>query len=210
MARTSVWEKSHECRSKRVAVFAVVDCHDLNKDTKPDIYCCHLPFLSFFLSFSPSPFFLFVRYLTSQHLIWRTKVHTSYGMSCHVPSSSNSLALIDSYNNNHRLRGQQEPQYHQLGSRADRAPSWRSSQRDPIPGTPSKKRRNNIGEKYSADVERLNSKYDTHFIIQKQVSYEPQSLLQEHLSARWQSLFMVQWRPKTSPLWSNKLWVFCI
>ena len=59
MARTSVWEKSHECRSKRVAVFAVVDCHDLNKDTKPDTYCCHLPFLSFFLSFSSSPFFSF-------------------------------------------------------------------------------------------------------------------------------------------------------
>ncbi|KAL7329631.1 hypothetical protein PS15p_204696 [Mucor circinelloides] len=88
----------------------------------------------------------------------------------------------DSYNNNHRLRGQQEPQYHQLGSRADRAPSWRSSQRDPIPGTPIKKRRNNVGGNYSADVERLNILYKSTCQRDDRVSSWCNDVQRHHLS----------------------------
>ncbi|KAK4522058.1 uncharacterized protein ATC70_004597 [Mucor velutinosus] len=73
----------------------------------------------------------------------------------------------DFYTNNRRSRShhqqqqqqqqQQQYQYYQLDSRADRASSWRSSQKDPDPDIPSK-RSYNINEKSSVGIERLNTR----------------------------------------------------
>lgn len=60
--------------------------------------------------------------------------------------------LIDSYNNNLRLRNQQ-----QTNSRADNASSWRPH-KDPLLNNTTKKRRS-TSEKRHADAERYNSKY---------------------------------------------------
>ncbi|GAN09429.1 hypothetical protein MAM1_0267c08956 [Mucor ambiguus] len=65
----------------------------------------------------------------------------------------------DIYNNNYRLRShQQQQQQYQQGSRADKASSWRSCQRDPFPSISSKRRRS-VNEKNPTDSGRLNTVY---------------------------------------------------